>query len=416
MALAKLRSDMIAALDVGSTKICCFIAQREEGGAPRVIGIGHQVARGVRSGAIIDMEQARNSILAAVQAAEEMAGDTIREVFLNVSTGQPSSKTFGVEVPVTGHEVSPGDVRRVLDQGRQSLNGGDREVIHSIPVGFTVDGSNGIQDPRGMYGQRLGVHMHIVSASAGPVRNLANCVAGCHLDVAAFVVSPFASGLSSLVEDEMELGATLIDMGGGTTSVAVFSEGELIFTDTVSIGGQHVTTDIAHGMSTPLAHAERMKTLYGSAIASSSDARAVIDVPQIGDEAGAAPNHVPKSLLVGIIQPRIEETFELVRDRLDAAGLANGAGRRVVLVGGASQLHGVRDVAAQVLDKQVRLGRPARIAGLAEATAGPAFATCAGLLNYALSNRALTTVPTWSKSREQRGLIHRIGHWLEENF
>jgi cell division protein FtsA len=407
---------MIAALDVGSTKICCFIAQREEGGAPRVIGIGHQVARGIRSGAITDMEQARNSILAAVQAAEEMAGDTIREIFLNVSTGQPSSKTFGVEVPVTGHEVSPGDVRRVLDQGRQSLNGGEREVIHSIPVGFTVDGSNGIQDPRGMYGQRLGVHMHIVSAWAGPVRNLANCVAGCHLDVAAFVVSPFASGLSCLVEDEMELGATIIDMGGGTTSVAVFSEGELIFTDTVAVGGQHVTTDIAHGMSTPLAHAERMKTLYGSAIASTSDSRAVIDVPQIGDDTGAAPNHVPKSLLVGIIQPRIEETFELVRDRLEAAGLANGAGRRVILVGGASQLHGVRDVAAQVLDKQARLGRPARIAGLAEATAGPAFATCAGLLSYALSNRALTTVPTWSKSREPRGLLGRIGHWLEENF
>jgi cell division protein FtsA len=407
---------MIAALDVGSTKICCFIAQREESGAPRVVGIGHQVAKGIRSGAITDMEQARNSILAAVQAAEEMAGDTIREIFINVSTGQPSSRTFGVEVPVTGHEVSPGDVRRVLDQGRQSLNGGDREVIHSIPVGFTVDGSNGIQDPRGMYGQRLGVHMHIVSAAAGPVRNLANCVAGCHLDVAAFVVSPFASGLSSLVEDEMELGATLIDMGGGTTAIAVFSEGELIFTDSIAIGGQHVTTDIAHGMSTPLAHAERMKTLYGSAIASTSDSRAVIDVPQIGDDSGAAPNHVPKSLLVGIIQPRIEETFELVRDRLEAAGLANGAGRRIVLVGGASQLHGVRDVAAQVLYKQARLGRPARIAGLAEATAGPAFATCAGLLNYALSNRALTTVPTWSKTHETRGLLGRIGHWLEENF
>jgi cell division protein FtsA len=416
MALAKLRSDLIAALDVGSTKICCFIAQREEGGAPRVVGIGHQVSRGIRSGAITDMEQARNSILAAVQAAEEMAGDTIREVFINVSTGQPSSKTFGVEVPVTGHEVSPGDVRRVLDQGRQSLNGGEREVIHSIPVGFTVDGSNGIQDPRGMYGQRLGVHMHIVSAAAGPVRNLANCVAGCHLDVAAFVVSPFASGLSCLVEDEMELGATLIDMGGGTTSVAVFSEGELIFTDTIGIGGHHVTTDIAHGMSTPLAHAERMKTLYGSAIAATSDSRAVIDVPQIGDDQNAAPNHVPKSLLVGIIQPRIEETFELVRDRLEAAGLAKGAGRRIVLVGGASQLHGVRDVAAQVLDKQARLGRPARLAGLAEATAGPAFATCAGLLSYALSNRALTTVPTWSKAHEARGLLGRIGHWLEENF
>jgi len=414
--LAKLRSDLIAALDVGSTKICCFIAQREEGGAPRVVGIGHQVSRGIRSGAITDMEQARNSILAAVQAAEEMAGDTIREVFINVSTGQPSSKTFGVEVPVTGHEVSPGDVRRVLDQGRQSLNGGEREVIHSIPVGFTVDGSNGIQDPRGMYGQRLGVHMHIVSAAAGPVRNLANCVAGCHLDVAAFVVSPFASGLSCLVEDEMELGATLIDMGGGTTSVAVFSEGELIFTDTIGIGGHHVTTDIAHGMSTPLAHAERMKTLYGSAIAATSDSRAVIDVPQIGDDQNAAPNHVPKSLLVGIIQPRIEETFELVRDRLEAAGLAKGAGRRIVLVGGASQLHGVRDVAAQVLDKQARLGRPARLAGLAEATAGPAFATCAGLLSYALSNRALTTVPTWSKAHEARGLLGRIGHWLEENF
>jgi len=409
------RGGLIAALDVGSSKICCFIARAEDE-RPRVIGIGHQLSRGVRGGAIVDMEAAEGAILTAVHAAEQMAGETIQGVIINVSGGYPASQTVGIEVTIAGHEVGDGDLRRVLEHGHHVDGNGERQLIHSIPVGYTIDGSRGIRDPRGMYGERLGVDIHMVTASSGAVRNLATCVARCHLDIRGLVVSPFAAGLASLVEDEMDLGVTVIDMGGGTTTIAVFFDGNVVYTDSVPIGGAHVTSDIARGLSTPVVHAERMKTLYASCIASPADEREVIAVPQVGEDDGDHVNNVPKSILVGIVQPRLEETFELVRARLEASGFDKIAGRRVVLTGGASQLAGVRELAALVLDKQVRMGRPIRVAGLAEATAGPAFATCAGLLSYALQAEAEQPRPARGQAEEPNGLIGRLGHWFRENF
>ena len=237
------RHGLIAALDVGSNKICCFIARAEDDGRPRVIGIGHQLARGVRGGAIVDMEAAESAILTAVHAAEQMAGETIQDVVVNVSGGYPASQTIGVEVTIAGHEVGDGDLRRVLQHGHSPDHNGERQLIHSIPVGYTIDGSRGIRDPRGMYGERLGVDIHLVTAGAGAVRNLATCIGRCHLDIRGLVVSPFASGLATLVEDEMDLGVTVIDMGGGTTTIAVFFDGNVVYTDSVPIGGAHVTSD-----------------------------------------------------------------------------------------------------------------------------------------------------------------------------
>ena len=414
--LAKPKSGLIAALDIGTTKVCCFVAQVSGDGNIRVVGIGHQKSRGLRAGAIIDMDVAEESIRGAVHAAEQMAGETIREVFVNLSCGSPISQTVAVEVSIAGHEVGDTDLRRALGQGYLHNESNDREIIHSIPVNYVIDGSPRIRDPRGMYGDRLGVNMHVVSASAGPVRNLKTCVARCHLELQALAVSPYAAGLSALVEDETDLGVSCIDMGGGTTSIAVFQDGEVVYTECIPIGGQHVTSDIARGLSTPLVHAERMKTLYGSTLATSADEHDVIDVPQVGEDEHAIPNHVPKSFLVGIIQPRLEETFELVRQHLEAAGLDKSAGRRVVLTGGASQLQGVRELAALVLDKQVRMGRPLRIGGLADATAGPAFATCAGLLQYAVTRFSASPLEARRGHEMPAGVFGRIGTWLRENL
>ena len=414
--LAKPKSGLIAALDIGTTKVCCFVAQVDGDGNIRVVGIGHQKSRGLRAGAIIDMDVAEESIRGAVHAAEQMAGETIREVFVNLSCGAPISQTVAVEVSIAGHEVGDTDLRRALGQGYLYNESNDREIIHSIPVNYVIDGSPRIRDPRGMYGDRLGVNMHVVSASAGPVRNLKTCVARCHLDLHALAVSPYAAGLSALVEDETDLGVTCIDMGGGTTSIAVFLEGEVVYTECIPIGGQHVTSDIARGLSTPLVHAERMKTLYGSTLATSADEHDVIDVPQVGEDEHAIPNHVPKSILVGIIQPRLEETFELVRSRLEANGFDKAAGRRVVLTGGASQLQGMRELAALVLDKQVRMGRPLRIGGLADATAGPAFATCAGLLQYAVTRFSASSLQSRRGHDAPNGVLERLGTWLRENL
>ncbi|MGD9649256.1 MAG: cell division protein FtsA, partial [Dongiaceae bacterium] len=339
--MVKLRSNIIAALDLGTSKVGCFIARIDERGRPRVIGMGHQASKGIKSGTIVDMDAVEYVILNVVHAAEQMAGERIQSVFVNVSGGQPISHSFDIELPLSGHPVNDHDLQ-ILQAQKPSLppssDGFERDIIHSIPVHYLLDGTRGIRDPRGMYGQRLGANIHVVSAHSNALRNLTTCVRRCHLEVDAFVVSPYASGLACLVEDEMDLGVTLIDMGGGTTSIAVFFDGNVVYTDTIPIGGGHVTHDIARGLSTPLSHAERLKTLYGSAVVAASDTHEMIDVVPIGEEDTEIANHVPKSLMTGIVQPRIEETFELVRSHLEASGFAKLAGRRAVLTGGASQL------------------------------------------------------------------------------
>ena len=410
----KMRRDPIAALDIGTTKVCCFLAR--PGQELQVIGIGHHVSGGLRAGAIVDMDRARECIVSAVQAAEQMADATMRRVIVNLSGGHLASQTLDIEVSIAGHEVGDGDLRRALAQGGPGPAENGRKLIHSIPTGFSIDGNRGIRDPRGLHGDSLGVNMHLVTAAAGAVRNLTACVGRCHLDIERFVVSPYASGLACLVEDEIDLGVTCIDMGGGTTTIAIFFDGSVVATDSVPVGGGHVTSDIARGLSCSLAHAERMKTLYGSAVSSPSDDREIIDVPLVGEDSHGQANHVPKSLLTGIIQPRIEETFELVRDRLEASGYNRLAGRRVVLTGGGSQLQGVRELAAQILDKQVRLGRPIGVRGLAEATEGPAFSTCAGMLVHAITSNAEAAIAVPGLTEEPSGLIGRLGHWIRDNL
>lgn len=413
-----MRNDLIAALDIGSTKVCCFIAQVADDGSTRIAGIGHQVARGMRAGAVVDMENLEHSIRAAVDAAEEMAGGRIKAVLVNVSGGQPASANVKVEVAMNGHPVNDADLRRMLEHGRAHHESPERELLHAIPVDYTIDGNEGIGDPTGMYGDRLGVAIHLISAAVGPVRNLATVVNRCHLDIEARVVSPYASGLACLVDDERELGVTCIDMGGGTTSIAVFLAGQLVHTEIVPIGGAHVTSDVARGLSTPMAFAERLKTLYGSAIPSPADDREMLKVPLVGESEEGAANQVARSLLNQIIQPRLEETFELVRSHLEQGGFDKLAGRRVVLTGGASQMQGVRDLAGLVLDKQVRLGRPVGFHGLPEATGGPAFSTCAELVRYAIVHQSAAS----RGRRELRGGgddgkgLGRVGRWLKKNF
>jgi cell division protein FtsA len=290
------------------------------------------------------------------------------------------------------------------------------ELVHCIPLGFRLDGSEGIRDPRGMFGEKLGVGVHLVTAASGALKNLATVVARGHLDIEGMVVAPYAAGLASLVDDEKDLGATVVDMGGGTTTIAVFLNGEVIHIDSLPVGGGHVTSDIARGLSTPLSQAERLKTLYGSCMPSAADDREMLRVPLVGEDEDQAPAQMPRSMLVQIIRPRIEETFELVRSHLEASGMDRMAGRRVVLVGGASQLSGVRELASQVLDKQVRMGRPQGFAGLAEATGGPAFAVAAGLLRYGASTFAAQPEKVSKQNVASKGKIGRFGQWLRENF
>ena len=410
-------ASLIAAVDVGSTKVACFVARSDDNDGLRVVGVGCQASRGVQAGAIVDMDAAEQSIAGAVMGAEEMAGETLRRVWINASGGQPRSTSVAVDVTIAGHEVGDADLRRVMQQSGNAIDTTDRTILHAMPVGYSIDGHKGIRDPRGMVGERLGVNVHLVTASDGPLANLETCMSHCHLGVAGRACAPYASALAALVEDEMSLGVTLVDMGGGATSVAVFFDGDCVHVDAVPIGGQHVTNDIAGVLSTPTDKAERIKTLYGSAVGCADDDRESIDVPLIGEGENDTAQ-VPRSMLTSIIRPRIEETLEMVRSQLAAAGLEKLGGRRLVLTGGASQLHGVRDMAGHILGKQVRQGKPIWLKGLAEATAGPAFATCAGLLRYGARGRddAELQFDDWRVSGGLLGRFGRLGQWLRENL
>ena len=410
------RGDILAAVDIGTTKIVCFVCRVGDGGAPKIVGIGHQASRGLRNGAVIDMDAATAAIGEAVAAAEKMAGETIDRVLVSMAGGFPASQTIVSEVSVPSHQVGETDVRHALRDQTLGHLAPDSTIIHAIPIGYAVDGSRGVADPTGMFAERLGVDLHLVTAQAGAMRNLATCIHRCHLEVEAFAAAPYAAALSTLVEDEMALGACCIDLGGGTTGVTVFFEGKMVFCDVCPVGGSHITVDVARGLTTPLHAAERMKTLHGSAVSSPADDREMIDVPQVGENEPSQTNQVTKSLLTGIIEPRVEEIFELVRGRLEASGFDKIAGRRVVLTGGTSQLQGIRELAARVLDKQVRVGRPGGLPGLAASTGGPAFSAAIGLLAHAGRHAEERSLVDDIQDEPASGFISRIGEWLKEYF
>jgi len=409
-------SSLITALDVGTTKIACFIARPLENGAAEVVGVGHQVSKGIKNGNIVDMEAVEGSIRTAVEAAEHMAGENVSDVVLCTSGSLPESKLISFDVAIPGNEISDLDLKRALDPTwLYSQQDDDRQIIHALPVAYSIDDNPSVTDPIGMYGEKLGVNMHVITACAGALRNITTCVNRCHLDVELLVVGPYAAGLSCLVEDEKELGAICIDMGGGTTDISVFFDGEVVYTDSVPLGGSHVTNDIARGLSTPVAYAERMKTLYGSAAPSPSDDQEVIKVPLVGEEDDGE-NQISRSMLVDIIRPRIEEIYELVRGKLEPTGFEKAGVRRVVLTGGASQLTGARELAGEVMNKQVRLGQPNYIKGLAESVNGPAFAVSAGLIQVVMKERKGHLVTSSLYNTIPSSKLSRIRKWIGENI
>ena len=410
------KSGLVTAVDVGSTKIACFIVRSQAQGKLEVVGIGHQVSKGMKNGNIVDMLAVEESIRAAVESAEQMAGENVRFITVCFAGGKLDSKLISFDVSIAGHEIGDADLQRALDPGwLHAQHSADCKVIHTLPVGFSIDGNKGVRDPRGMYGDKLGVNMHIITGAKAAVRNLELCVQRCHLDIEKFAIAPYAAGLACLVEDEKDLGAICVDMGGGTTSISVFLDNQLMFADTIPIGGDHVTKDIARGLSTPYAYAERMKNLYGSAIPTASDDHESIRIPLVGEDENEF-SQVPRSMLVGIVRPRLEEIFELVCSKLNSAGFHKVTGRRVVLTGGASQLTGLTNLATTVLDKQVRVGRPINIEGLAESVNGPAFSVCAGLVQLTYNERSEAVFPMARRLEFSGNRFGRLGQWLRDNI
>ena len=421
------RAVVMSVLDVGSTKVCCLIAKlkpREETGvlaarshSVEVMGYGYQRSRGIKSGTVVDMDAAEQAIRLAVDSAERMAGVTVESLIANVSCGRLQSEIFSASVPLAGDAVAEADIQRVLSAGSSHSVTEGRAVTHALPISYSLDGNRGMRDPRGMMGEKLGVDMQVVTTEVAPVRNLELCINRGHLHVETMVATPFASGLSTLVDDETELGVACIDLGGGTTTLSVFVEGHMVHLDAIAVGGHHVTTDIARAFATRLQDAERLKTLHGSPLSSASDDRDMLTVPPL-EEDSDLPNQIPRSALTRVIRPRVEEILELVRDRLTASGFAGRVGKQIVLTGGASQLTGLSEVARRVLGRNVRLGRPLGIAGLPEAAKGPAFAASVGLLIYPQVAQIEQFEHRNRRSGRagQSGYLARVGQWIRESF
>lgn len=413
---APTRHGPLAVLDIGTTKIVCLIADVSESGEFSVIGVGHQLARGIKSGVITDINEAGTSITAAVHAAEQMAGVTVENVVVSVNGTNLKSRHVAVELDVLADGVSDQDIADIIHEGCDSMRGPDASVLHCFPSQYTLDSTRGLKDPRGMIGKKLGADLQIITAREQYLKNLNACIGRSHLNISDYVLSSHASALSALEKDELDLGVTLIDMGGGVTSFSVFVGGRNVYSDSLPVGGNHVTSDIAQGLSTSLHHAERLKTLHGSAVNSVKDSEVMIDVPQLGErEDDDEPTTMPRAMLVGVIRPRMEEIFELIRGKLEANGVDKIAGRRCVITGGASQMLGVSDLAARMLGKQVRKGKPAPINGLAEAVSGPAFASVIGMLHY-VQHRSWEDEILNASANHRGWFPERILNWFRENF
>ena len=422
------RSAVICALDIGTSKVACLIARLKPCGAHEalrrrshgveVLGIGHTRARGIKSGTVVKLDEAEQAVRQAVDAAERMARVHVESVVLSVGAGRVGSELYAATVHIGGPAATDGDIERVLAAGsRHSVRGG-RAVLHSLPVSYALDESRDIRDPRGMLGRRLGVDMHVVTTDVAVARNLMLAVERCHLCVEAMAAAPYAAGLCALADDEADLGAAIVDIGAGTTTVAVFSHGRFVHADAFALGGNHITTDLARGLTAKVVDAERIKTLHGSAICGASDDRDMITVPPVGEDEREPPHVVSRAALVRIISPRVEEILEMVRDRLAASPFAADPGARVVLTGGSSQLAGLPEIAARILARRVRVGRPLGVAGLPEAAKGPAFAVAAGLLIYPqvahleqVESRRTRALVTGTE-----GYFARVGRWLRESF
>jgi cell division protein FtsA len=422
------RSAVICALDIGTSKVACLIARlkpcgaqealRRRSHAVEVLGIGHTRARGIKSGTVVNLDEAEQAVRQAVDAAERMARVHVESVVLSVGAGRVGSELYAATVHIGGPAATDGDIERVLAAGsRHSVRGG-RAVLHSLPVSYALDESRDIRDPRGMLGRRLGVDMHVVTTDVAVARNLMLAVERCHLCVEAMAAAPYAAGLCALADDEADLGAAIVDIGAGTTTVAVFSHGRFVHADAFALGGNHITTDLARGLTAKVVDAERIKTLHGSAIYGASDDRDMITVPPVGEDEREPPHVVSRAALVRFISPRVEEILEMVRDRLAASPFAADPGARVVLTGGSSQLAGLPEIAARVLARRVRVGRPLGVAGLPEAAKGPAFAVAAGLLIYPqvahleqVESRRTRALMTGTE-----GYFARVGRWLRESF
>jgi cell division protein FtsA len=377
------QENIIVGLDVGTTKICAVVGE-VEGKKINIIGIGTHPSIGLRKGVVVNIESTVESIQKAVEEAELMAGCEISSVYAGIAGGHITGFNSRGIVAIKGPEVTKNDVERVIDAARAVAIPMDREVIHVIPQEFIIDDQGGIQNPVGMSGVRLEAKIHIVTGAVTSAHNIVKCANRSGLDVCDIVLEPLASGEAVLTDEEKDLGTALLDLGGGTSDLAIFFGKNIKHTFVLSLGGNNLTNDISIGLRASQAEAEKIKIKYGTCVARDISNEETIEVPGMG---GRKPRKLPRQILGEILEPRIEEIFTLIKREILRAGMDNVITSGIVLTGGSSLLHGITDIAESIFDVPSRLGTPRGISGLIDVVNNPMYATGVGLVLYGAKNQ-----------------------------
>jgi cell division protein FtsA len=402
---------LIAALDIGSSKVSALIATKEGEDGLRVLGTGQRESRGVKRGYITDIEASEFAVREAVELAERMSGVTIEDVWASYGAGGLTSDVANVEVELGGHQIENSDIEQLLAAGRDAIDRGGKVVLHAHPALYTIDGAQEVQQPIGLHADRLGVDIHVIAADAPPLRNIDYIIRTAHLGVKAIVASPIAAAFACLSEEERELGVALVELGAGVTNVSLHYGGILVGLRSIPLGAKDISDDIAATFGVNRRDAERLKCFYGSAMTSPRDNHELIDANHAGVEEGAEPVRITRAQLMTVIRHRVEELTNEIDKALKSLGFTGPIGRPVVLTGGGAELKNIADYMQGVLGRTVRIGRPRVLAGLPDAHSGPAFSTLVGLASLAASRSgdirdiALGTI---IRQPASKGLVGRL--------
>jgi len=426
--MSQKRTALVASLDIGTSKIACMIARlkpcppnealRGRSHAVELIGYSQLRSKGVKAGAVVDLVECEQAVRQAVAAAEDMAKVRVESVLLSVSAGRLQAQLIEAAADIKGAAVTSADVARVTSAGMHHATGEGRTVLHALPTGYSIDGVKGVRDPKGMMARQFGVDMNVVTADTTVVKNLMLVVERCHLNVEAMAASPYVAGLAVLTDDEADIGAAVVEMGAGTTTIATYSGGRFIHASGFALGGHHITMDLARGVSACIADAERIKTLYGTVLTGGSDAHELMSVPSAGDDELDVPQVVSRATIANIVRHRAEEILEMVRDRLADSPFAAEPKARVVLSGGACQLSGTLELATRILNRPVRIGRPLGFSRLPNEAKSASFAVPGGLLVYPQFAHLEHVEPRHTRQLRTGtdGYFGKVGRWLREGF
>ncbi len=409
------KKDIVVGLDIGTTKICCIVGEVIDGGhrpLVDIIGIGTAPSTGLRKGCVVNIDSTVESISKAVEEAELMAGVEIGSVYTGIAGGHIKSFNSTGIVAIKDREITHQDIQRVIDAAKAVAIPLDREVIHIIPQEYMIDGQDGIRDPIGMSGVRLESRVHIVTGAVSSAQNIIKCANKAGLNVAEICLEPIASAEAVLTEDEKELGVILIDIGGGTSDIAIFKDGAIVHTSVLALGGQHITNDIAVGLRTPPNEAERIKIAHGCALSSLVREEETIEVPGVG---GRKPRVVSRKLFAEIIELRVEEIFSLIYQEIQKAGFYEMLSGGVVITGGSCLLEGMPEAAELIFEMPVKRGVPIRLGGLRDIVNSPKFATAVGLLHYGARNSAKTKFPIREKNIYDK-VRNSMRSWMKDLF